>query len=162
MTIIFVDHQILVNVASYLPSKPAESDEYKDFLDMVRQKVDELEPGGRQVVIMYYFENLEAGCIAAELGLDERIVHQLLRESLKKLKASLAEAVKARWPDRCGNLKLCPICGHPERQAIENIIRAKKPGDNWGTVNKKLKRRIGRTFNPPTIMTNHLKYHDKE
>jgi hypothetical protein len=162
MTQIFVDHQVLANIAANPPSECYESDEYKSFLDLVRQKVYDLDSDHRQVTVMYYFENLEANHIAAELDLDQRTVYRLLRESLRILKASLAEAVKSRWPGRFDDLKSCPICNHPERTAIEKIIRGKKAGDSWSTINKKLKKRIGRIFNPPNVMINHIKYHDKE
>ena len=61
---IFVDHQVLINIAASLPSEPPESDYYKDFLDTVRQKVYDLESAHRQVVIMYCFENLGVQQIA--------------------------------------------------------------------------------------------------
>jgi len=159
---IFVDHQVLINIASYLPSEISESDDNSGFLDLIRQKVYDLENDHRRVIIMYYFENLGVEQIAVELGLDQRAVYRLLRESLIMLKSSLTEVVKARWPRRFSDLKLCPICDHPERQTIETIIRGKKSGDSWGAINKKLKQRIGRIFNPPTVMINHIKYHDKE
>ena len=162
MTQIFVDHQVLVKIAAYLPSEPPESDDYKDFLELVRQKVYDLDSDHRRVIIMYYFENLEVNHIADELGLDQRTVYRFLRESLIMLKASLAETVKTRWPGRFDDLKSCPICNHPERTNIEKIIRSKRPCDSWSTINKKLKKRIGRIFNPPNVMINHIKYHDKE
>ena len=162
MAQIFVDHQVLINIAACQPSKPPESDDHKDFLDLIRQKVYDLDSNHRQVTIMYYFENLEVNRIADDLGLDQRTVYRLLRESLIMLKTSLAKAVKARWPGRFDDLKLCPICGHPERSAIDSIILSKKSNESWGAINKKLKQRIGRIFNPPAIMINHIKYHDKE
>jgi len=162
MAQIFVDHQVLTKIAAYLPSDPPESDDYRDFLDLVRQTVYDLESNHRQVVIMYYFENLDVEQITAELGLDQRIIYRRLRESLIKLRSSLAEAVKSRWPKQFRSLKLCPICDHPERLAIEKIIHGKKTSESWRTINKKLKQQIGRIFNPPTIMINHIKYHDKE
>ncbi len=161
MTQIFVDHNTLINLTADITSKFEESDDYQNFLDLVRRQVYGLDSDHRLAVVMYYFENREIGQIAAETGLNYRDICKLLRESLLILKYSLAEAVEKRWPGKFNNLNPCPICSHSARIEIEDIISSRKSGVSWGTVNKKIKRKFGCAFNPPIIMINHQKYHKK-
>ncbi|MCP4583491.1 MAG: hypothetical protein GY839_17925 [candidate division Zixibacteria bacterium] len=159
MTQIFVDHNTLINLTADITSDFEESDDHRSFLDLIRRQVYSLDNNHSRVVVMYYFENLELERIAVETGLDHRDIRKLLRESLMILKYALAEAVQKRWPGRFKKLNPCPICNHPARTEIEKIISARKPGESWGTINKKIKRQIDSTFNPPIIMINHTKYH---
>jgi hypothetical protein len=161
MTQIFVDHNTLINIAADIAPDLNESEDYQEFLDQVRQQVYSLNSNHRTVAVKYYFENLEIEQIAAETGLNEQDIRKLLRESLLILKSALTEIVRRRWPDRFLQLKTCPICDHPAKIEIERIISMKKPEESWGTINQRMKRMIGCSFNPPILMINHLKYHNK-
>ena len=159
MTLIYVDHNMLAKIASDKPSAFEDSEDYLKFLEQVRRQVYQLDKNHSRVIIMYYFENRDIDQIAAETGLGQQDIRKLLRESLLILKYALAGIVEKRWPDRFKNINTCPICSHPQRVDIEKIISAHKSGESWGKVNKRLRQKIGRTFNPPMVLINHLKYH---
>jgi hypothetical protein len=161
MTMIYVDHQTLSEIAGYAPNEVAESAGYHDFLESVRQEVSGLSDNHRQVIIMYYFESREITAIAIELHLNENDVRKLLREGLGQLKHRLTDLVQKRWPDRFAALKPCPICSHPRRRQIDKLLEARKPTDSWGKVNRAVRQKFGCTFNPPSVIINHLKYHIK-
>ena len=160
MTITFIDHNTLAKIVSDKSSAFEDSEDYLAFLDQVRQRVHQLDCIHSRVIIMYYFENRDIDQIAAETGLDQQDIRKALREGLLTLKYALAEAVEKRWPDRFKNINTCPICSHPQRVDIEKIISAHKSGESWGKVNKRLRQKIGRTFNPPMVLINHLKFHN--
>ena len=159
MTQIFVDHQILAEVAGSTDDIHSESDDYRKFLDDVRKEVESLETPHQETIKQYYFESRSIEEIAADLSLSEDDTRHLLHEALTILKSRLAGLMKARYPSKFINSQDCPICSHPRRQQIEKIIAGKKPGQSWGVINEKLKRKIGRAFNPPRYMIVHHKYH---
>lgn len=173
MSLIFVDHQMLAKLAGNRPPGSFGSDElwqleksendtnHQAFLDSVRQAVNALGQKHRQVIEMYFFENLNLSQIEQETGQSQHQVQKLLREAILMLKSTLAEIVCNRWPDRFQKINRCPICLHPERKMIERVISGKKEAESWGIINKRLKKRVGETFNPPSIMINHIKYHRK-
>jgi hypothetical protein len=167
MSIIFVDHQTLTKLASY-PSnylwqneKSKNDTDYLAFLDSVRQAVNTLDDKRRRVIEMYFFENLNLCQIEQETGQSCHQVQKLLREAMLMLKHSLTDIVCNRWPDRFKEANRCPICKHPQRKTIEKIVKCKKQSESWGIINKRLKKKVGQTFNPPSIMINHIKYHRK-
>lgn len=167
MSIIFVDHQTLTKLAGY-PSdslwqneKSKNNADYLAFLDLVRQAVNTLDDKLRRVIEMYFFENLNISQIEQETGQSCHQVQKLLREAMLILKYSLTDIVRSRWPDRFKEVNRCPICRHPQRKTIEKIIKCKKEAESWGMINKRLKKKVGETFNPPSIMINHIKYHRK-
>ncbi|OQX92298.1 MAG: hypothetical protein B6D58_03655 [candidate division Zixibacteria bacterium 4484_95] len=167
MSIIFVDHQTLAKLAGY-PSdsiwqneKSKNDTDYLAFLDTVRQAVNSLDDKHRRVIEMYFFENLSLHQIEQEMEQNCHQVQKLLREAMLMLKYSLTDVVRNRWPERFKEVNRCPICKHPQRKTIEKIIKSKKEAESWGTISKRLKKKVGETFNPPSTMINHIKYHKK-
>ncbi len=161
MSQVFVDHQTLAKIAGSIDDSDRNDADYEAFLESVRQEVYALDSPYRQVIIMYYFENLGLDQITKEVNLDTPHLDRILREGTLLLRYSLAEMVQKRWPGRFKNIRLCPVCSHPRRVAIERILAEKKAGESWGTLNKRLRKSVGKTFNPPSILINHLKYHMK-
>lgn len=162
MTQIYVDHHLLAKLAGISPAESSDSEEYLEFLDKVRKEVLALSANHRQVIIMYYFECREIEDIAAEMKLHQDDIRRLLRVGLLQLKHSLTDLVAKRWPNRFKAVKKCRICSHPRRRQIELILNARKPTESWGKINTKMKKQIGCSFNPPSVMISHLKYHMKE
>lgn len=161
MTQIFVDHQTLGKIAGSVTDIHLVSDDYREFLESVRQQVEALNTNHRNIITMYYFEGRDIAEIALKISLPEDDIRRLLREALNKLRYVLAGPVEKRWPKHFKSLNDCPICGHAKRGLIEKIILNKKPGQSWGAINKVLLKKIGQSFNPPLILINHLKYHMK-
>jgi len=162
MVQIFVDHQTLAEVAPQLPSKIQYSDDYLDFLAGVRREVLNLDSDHQQATIMYYFEERTLDEIAAEMGITTRKAAELIRESRDRLKHVLASRMHERWPNRFRKPRVCPICSHPKRDLIEKIIAAKKPKESWAFINTKIKKRCGKSINPPSVLIGHLKNHIME
>ena len=160
MSTLYVDHQMLTQIAGNDRKEPAAND-LKAFRKAVRDKVFALEEEYRQVIIIHFFEDKSIEMIARETNTSAWQISIRIQEALKILKYSLAEIVRKRWPGRFDNLYLCPICNHPQKKEIEKIITAKKKQDSWGLLNKRLKKKIGLELNPPSIIINHIKYHMK-
>ena len=159
MAIIYVDHQTLVKLAGTATSRG--SDETADQLrDIVRQAVDELDASSRQIISMFYFESRKINEIAKQTGLEIPRIREIIREGLNRLKHLLADEASRRWTGRV-KVSHCPVCLHPRRLAIEAIIQQKKTCQSWARINRRLLARIGRRFNPPSLLVNHLKYHMK-
>jgi len=88
---------------------------------------------------------------------------EAFREKIKEKVHELDEihrqvTVQKRWPDRFKDLNTCPVCSHPKKHLIEKIIKNKKKNESWRSLNNRLKKKTGRSFNPPI---NHLNYHTK-
>ncbi len=162
MTQIYIDHQLLAKIAGSSPEKAADSEDYLAFLGRIRRAVEALPENHSKVITAYYFETRVIDDIAEEIGLPEEDTRRILREGLLKLKHALADEVKTRWPDRFGDIRICPICNHPERVAIETLIKSKKRNESWGVVNRRLKSKFGVSFNPPSVIISHMKYHTKD
>ena len=124
---------------------------------MIRREVMALPDPHRQVIIMYHFENAEIDQIAREMNVSESDICRFLDEGLRLLQRRLIESVHKRWPKRFR--QKCPICNHPRRKEIDQLLTSRKPTNSWGKTNRAIKRRFGCTFNPPFVMINHLKYH---
>jgi len=157
---LFVDHQTLEKIIDSGNEYP-NNQEFEAFREKIKEKVHELDEIHRQVIIMYFFENLSPDEIAGELDLNDFQVHKIFNEAMLILKHSLAETVQKRWPDRFKDLNTCPVCSHPKKHLIEKIIKNKKKNESWRSLNNRLKKKTGRSFNPPLILINHLNYHTK-
>jgi hypothetical protein len=158
---IFVDHQLLAKIAGAAPDDSPCSPDLAEFLDDIRAVVGSLDELASKIIIMYHFESLEFDQIAAELGLKVSQIKKIHSEAFVNLKYRLAEMVNRRWPGKFPAAKHCPICDHPKRQLIDRIIASKHQRESWGTINKRLKAEIGRSFHPPSLLINHQKYHQK-
>ena len=55
----------------------------------------------------------------------------------------------------------CIICCHPEREAIEEILRQKKPEDTFRPIYRELKCKFDLKISTPQILIGHMKYHMK-
>ncbi len=159
MTEIFVNHQLLTLLAGESGENHIESEEYRGFLDEIRGVVDSLPGNHSEVIRGYYFECRGIDEIAEEMGLSRDDIRILLHKAIMKLKPLLAEKVKSRWPKRFANLRVCPICNHPKRKAIEAMVRSKKCRESWAMLNRRLKRRFGMSIHPPLVIIRHMRFH---
>ncbi len=156
--IIYLDPLMLAEIAGAEP-EPEFEPELERLRDIIRKEVLALEYPAGEILIRLYFEGMDAEAAAAEIGLSPESVIKISREALHVLKNRLRQVVHKRWPKFFPSAETCPICAHPERAEIERIITAKIDSESWGSVNRKLKKSVGRIFNPPMIIINHLKYH---
>jgi hypothetical protein len=162
MRLNYVDPNLLERLAADKPFEIALDPGRDEFIERIRQAVMSLPDLPKQVAIMSFFEERETSDIALELRVSENEVKRLLNTARLSLKNALAGLVKERWPKKFGHLKACPICGHPQREAIEKIIAGKSQRQSWSSINKLLRQAIGKTFHPPSLMIYHLKYHLNE
>ena len=162
MTQIYVDSQTLARIAGVSPEPDFDSEDYLEFLEAVRKEVIALPESDSRVIIMYYFECRSIEEIAGEIGIGDTDIKMILRRSLLTLKSRLDKMVRARWPRRFADNPKCRICRHPQKDEIERILREKAPSESWGSVNSRLKSKLGLSFNPPSILISHMRYHMKE
>ncbi len=158
MKIIYLDPLMLAEMAG-AKSEPENDPKLEELRDSVRNAVLALENPAREIMIRLHFERMDVSAVADELGLTPEAVVRIGREALLILKCRLREAVGQRWPKSSESAGTCPICTHPKRTEIERIASAKSDDESWGSVNRKLKKKIGLIFRPPMILINHLKYH---
>ena len=69
-----------------------------DFLQALHASVENLPQRSREVIVLYYMQELKYREIAEKLNISDRTVENLLSQALKKLRKSLAEKmVTAIW-----------------------------------------------------------------
>jgi hypothetical protein len=159
MRLNFIDPQTLARLIASPEPADILDPKREIFLDNVRQTILALPDLPGRVVVMTYFEQKDIDEIACELNLPASEIKRLLKDAKLNLKNALTGLVKDYWPKKFGHLKTCPICNHPKREIIEGILTERNSSLNWAAVNKQLKLAINESFNPPSILIYHLKFH---
>lgn len=149
--IIFMDLNLLEGLENQLPPKPD-----PELESEVREALELLEPKLRQIIIMRYYEGLSEREAAEKLGRPEAEIVGMIYEAKRQLRIHLAEFVEKRWGLQIDGI--CKICAHPERAAIEDILKSKSRNESWKRITEKVFRATGERFYPPQVLKAHLKH----
>jgi hypothetical protein len=122
----------------------------------VRKALMKLRPDLRTIISIYYFDGVSISSIAAEKGISEKEVRLRLRLSKRYLREMLCDFVKFRWGIKVA--RKCQICSHPERKAIDRLLKAKSDNETWGAFGRRLADATGQHFHPPQVLIAHLKH----
>jgi hypothetical protein len=141
---------------------PAESigPGYNDeIIAAVNRAIDSLDPDEADFVCMYYLRGMTyvqiarlVGCLPRRLESKHRIVRKKLEMSLRRMLGGRFN-IPARIPLDC------PLCDHPRRCEIDDLIRAKTERDTWKRTIRILKIDFAIPDVSPQMLITHGKYH---
>lgn len=149
--IIFMDLNLLDGLKNRLPLKPDPELELK-----VNEALNRLEPALRELIRMRFYEGASEREVAERLGKPEKEIVGMIYEAKRQLRNHLAEFVNKRWGLETAGI--CRICAHPERAAIEDILKSRSRNESWKKTTERVFRATGEKFHPPQVLKAHLKH----
>lgn len=129
------------------------------IISEVTQAVSRLTEREQEFVKLYWYEGKSLSEMAESFGKSPHNIESMNRRILRKLKNELAGFVKERFGIDVESDRKCPICSHPERAAIERILRAKTERETLRPIYRKLRETFGVEVSTPQILIGHMKYH---
>ncbi len=149
--IVYVDPAQLepIEPIEFTPTDPA-------LAEAVRRALGVLPGDLREVIIQREMMGMTIREISSANGLTEKEANSKLYEARRQLRHHLADFVFDRWGIEASGI--CRLCGHPQQEVINRMLRAKRKSEAWGSFNRRLFRRTGERFSPPRILIAHLKH----
>ena len=147
----------LLEESSIESSEKMESDE--ELRNKVREAVEKLPLIEKRFVEKFYFEFKTYLQIAKELNKKVYKLDRIHRQALDRLKIILEDFVKQRFKIECAQISNCPICNHPQKDRIDEIIRSKNKQETWKKVIKILKKEFNLEIKTPQILISHRNNH---
>jgi len=127
-----------------------------ELVSNVNTALEQLEPALQEILKLKYYEGATTGEIALALDKPEKEIISLIYEAKRQMRFHLAEFVNKRWGIKSG--RLCRICIHPRRAAIESILIGKSQSESWGKITDRIYEAGEERFHPPQILKAHLKH----
>lgn len=140
---------------------PQETETGKLVERKVREAIETLDPEEQELVHLYWFEGRSINEISKTLGRRQYRIEAMHRRVLKKLKKKLSQFVSETFGIAAETDPDCIICNHPQRAAIEQVLRKKRPDETFRGVYRELRERFGLKISTPQILIGHMKYHMK-
>lgn len=140
------------------PQSPADAKASERTAAEVRNALAQLSALERRVIEMYHFDGRSIRSIAATLRKRPSTITNLHRCALKKLRKLLAEYAHDRYaiaPER----STCCICLSQHRQAIDDLIKRKRPEEPYGPLIREIRERFDLRIVSPQTILGHMKYH---
>ena len=131
----------------------------KEIVEEVNRAISKLAERDREFVRLYWFEGRPIDELASLFGKSRHNIESLNKCILRKLKTRLAAYVKERFGIDVDSERKCPICYHPERAAIDDLLLAKKESETFKPIYRELRERFGLKVSTPQILIGHMKYH---
>jgi len=128
----------------------------------VRGELKKLAFHEREFVELYWFQGRSLNEIAALLGKKPYKLECLNKRIRRKLRSLLADFVNSEFGLRIAEDDRCPLCSHPEKDRIDNLLKSKKPEDTFRRIIQILKTDFGIRVSTPQVIIGHLKYHIRE
>jgi hypothetical protein len=134
--------------------------EDKELEDKVREAVGKLSPLEKGFIQNFYFEFKTYSEIAELLNKKIYKLDRIHRQALGKLKIILKGYVQKRFKIDCSEAEtFCPICNHPQKEKIDEIMKSKGEEETWKRIIKVLKEKFGLEIKTPQVLISHKNKH---
>jgi len=97
----------------------------------VREAVAKLAYHQREFIECFYFMGETYEQIERRLGKERYKLERIHHQALERLRFLLADFVEAHFGIKVERPHRCPICSHPKKDEIEEILERKKPEESW-------------------------------
>ena len=123
------------------------------------QALDRLDSAEREFIRHFYFDCKSYDQISEIMNKTKDRLERIHRSALEKLKFGLKEFVSQRYKIKIPPERKCLICSHPEREKLEELIKAKKKEETWKKILRTFKEKFNLKIKTPQILINHQKKH---
>ncbi len=141
------------------PAESIRSGYNDEIIAAVTRAIDSLDPDEADFVRMYYLQGMTYMEIAKLAGCLPRRLESRHRTARKKLEIRLHHLLGGRYNIPAPIPFDCPLCDHPQRCRIDDLIGAKTERDTWKRTIKILKIDFAIPNISPQMLITHRKYH---
>ncbi len=127
--------------------------------EVVEKALDKLDKTEEEFIRYFYFDCKSYEQISEIMNKTKDRLERIHRSALEKLKYSLKGFVSKRYKIKILQEKQCLICSHPEREKMDELIRAKMKEETWKKVLQAFKEEFNLEIKAPQILINHQKKH---
>ncbi|MCJ7507959.1 MAG: sigma-70 family RNA polymerase sigma factor [candidate division Zixibacteria bacterium] len=126
----------------------------------VRKAVEKLPPLEKKFIQSFYFEFKTYAEIAKILNKKIYKLDRIHRQALSKLKIILKDYVQNRFKIDCADREMsCPICSHPQKEKMDEVIESKTKSETWKRIIKILREEFGLMIKTPQVLISHKSKH---
>jgi len=97
----------------------------------VRGAVAKLTYHQREFIECFYFMGETYEQIEKRLGKERYKLERIHHQALERLRFLLADFAEAHLGIKVERSNRCPVCNHPRKDEIEEILKRKKPEESW-------------------------------
>lgn len=142
-----------------LIEKMKEEKAIAELEEKVEAALDKLEAQEKEFIRYFYYDCQSYDQISEIMNKTKDRLERIHKSALEKLKFSLKGFVSQRYRIKISPGKKCLICSHPEKEKLEELIRAKKKEETWKKVLLIFKEKFNLEVKTPQILINHQKRH---
>ena len=136
-----------------------EEKEQAELERKVEQALDKLESVEKEFIMHFYYDCKSYDQISEIMNKTKDRLERIHSSALEKLKFSLRGFVSQRYKIKIFPEGKCLLCSHPEREKLEELIRAKKKEETWKKILRTCKEKFNLEIKTPQILMNHQKKH---
>ncbi|MDP3025755.1 MAG: hypothetical protein Q8O10_09510 [candidate division Zixibacteria bacterium] len=148
-----------ISEESDLIEKMKEEVAKKELEGKVEEALDNLDCVEKEFIKLFYYDCKSYNQISEIMNKTKDRLERIHNSALEKLKFSLKEFVSQRYKIKIFPEKKCMICSHPEREKLEELIKAKKKEETWKKILRMCKEKFNLEIKAPQILINHQKKH---
>ena len=130
-----------------------------EIIAAVTGAMDRLDTDEAAFIRLHYMQGLTCREIGEMTG---REIHRLEAQhdrAVRRLRTGVCELLGGKYGIRAEHNMKCPLCAHPAREAINQLIKAKKDTETWKRIYRVLRDEYGLKIATPQTFIGHKKYH---
>jgi len=149
----------LVSEEQDLIEKMNEEKARAELEEEVEKALEKLDKTEEEFIRYFYFDCKSYEQISELMGKTKDRLERIHSTALEKLKFSLRNFVSERYKIKIPPEKKCVICSHPEKEKLEELIKAKKKEETWKSILRTFKENFDLEIKAPQVLINHQKKH---
>jgi RNA polymerase sigma factor (sigma-70 family) len=144
---------------SDLIEKTIEEKSKAELEEEVEAAFDKLDSAEKEFIRYFYYDCKSYEQISEIMNKAKDRLERIHNSALEKLKFSLKGFVSRRYRIEISPEKKCMICSHPEKEKLEELIKAKKKEETWKKTLRICREKFNLNIKTPQTLMNHQKRH---
>jgi hypothetical protein len=125
----------------------------------VRGAVAKLDRQQREFIERFYFMGETYDQIERRTGKERHRLETIHRQALERLRFLLTDFVEGFYGVRVERESKCPICDHPRKAEIEEVLREKRAEESWRPTLEILREKFNLEVSSVWVLVAHLRKH---
>jgi hypothetical protein len=125
----------------------------------VRGAVAKLDRQQREFIERFYFMGETYEQIERRTGKERHRLETVHRQALERLRFLLTDFVEGFYGIRVEREGGCPICDHPRKAEIEEVLREKRAEESWRPTLEILREKFNLEVSSVWVLVAHLRKH---
>lgn len=130
-----------------------------DVIAAVNRALRALDDEEASFIRTYYLQGASFRRISEETGMAKYKLESLHHTALKKLVRSLHILLGGKYNIPSPKDPACPLCNHPQIEAINSLIQSKSERETWKRIIRALRDDFGIILSTPQRLIGHQKFH---